>query len=83
MKAYARRFKITRCSKRRCKPISRIRETPSRSWNFKWDTYLRRFPNLLIAFQVTQRKIREVKQRKSDGKIARWLLSVIRRLRKI
>ena len=57
LKAYARRFKIKRCSRRRCEPISRIRETPSRGWNFKWDTYLRIFPNLLIASQVTQRKI--------------------------
>ena len=82
MKAYAKRFKIIRYSKRKCELVSRTRGTPSRGWNFKWDTYLKRFPNLLIASQVTQRKIREVKQRRSDGKIARWLLQVIRRLRK-
>ena len=74
LKAYVRKSKITRCSRRRCEPISKIRETPSRGWSFKWDTSLRRFPNLLIASQVTQRRTREVKQRRSDGKIARWSL---------
>ena len=36
LKAYAKRFKTTRCSRRKCKQILRTRETPSRGWNLKW-----------------------------------------------
>ncbi|KAL4350556.1 hypothetical protein AHAS_Ahas10G0153800 [Arachis hypogaea] len=64
LKAYARKSKTTECSRMKCELISKTRETQSRGWSLKWDISLSRFPSLLIASQVTQRKTREVKQRR-------------------
>lgn len=63
-KTYVKKSKKTECSRMKCEPISKTRETPSRGWSPKWGMYLNSFPNLLIVFQVTQKRTQEEKQRK-------------------